>query len=137
MARIKAIRDIFADHVEQPTHYHYNRWQTLFRDPFSRMRGVEKWQIVSPDGDVIDLSNIDANVNTTDINERFAFVSKFTGTAGQATLNYAAGANITTLELDVDGDGRADFRIAITGNHTGTTGNMWDGTSDANGGWYL
>ncbi|MBP7704292.1 MAG: VCBS repeat-containing protein [Caulobacter sp.] len=101
---------------------------------------VERDQILDltfADGDAIDISSIDANVHTADINEAFRFVTKFTKSAGEATLKYVASTNLTTLELDVDGDGKADFRLAITGDHSGTTGNAWDGTSDPNGGWYL
>ena len=50
-------------------------------------------------------------------------------------LGFSGG--VTTLQLDVDGDGRADFSIAITGNVSGTTANLYTGAGDANGGWVL
>lgn len=64
--------------------------------------------------DVIDLSNIDADV-TQDGNQAFQLVADFSGEAGQATLVYDANRNETTLLLDTDGDGAADGEIAIKG----------------------
>jgi Ca2+-binding RTX toxin-like protein len=102
---------------------------------------VERDQIFDldfADGDVIDLSSIDADTSTGD-NDAFVWATgnKFSGTAGELVLKYVASTNVTTLELDVDGDGRADFRIAITGDHTGATGNLYEGGIDSNGGWVL
>ncbi|MFZ4606614.1 MAG: hypothetical protein ACOYM5_10180 [Caulobacter sp.] len=37
----------------------------------------------------------------------------------------------------VDGDGKADLMIAITGNVTATTANLYTGVGDVNGGWVL
>ena len=92
--------------------------------------------LVFADGDVIDLSGIDANITLgADGDQAFVWAAKFTKVAGQAVLAYAGG--ITTLSLDVNGDGVADFKIAITGDHTGTTGNLYTGAGDANGGWVL
>lgn len=85
------------------------------------------------DGDVIDLSGIDANINTAGDDE-FVWVSKFTRVAGQATIKYTASNNTTVVLLDVDGDGKPDLQINIAGDHSGTTGN-WGG--DGNGGWIL
>ncbi len=87
-------------------------------------------------GDVIDLSAIDAD-STTMGDQAFAFVTKFTGAAGQATLTYAAGSNLTTLNVDLDGDGKADYRIILTGDHRGTTTNLYTGGGDVDGGWVL
>jgi hypothetical protein len=42
-------------------------------------------------------------------------VAQFSLTAGQAVLSYDAGANATTLRLDVDGDGASDFDLLING----------------------
>ena len=53
--------------------------------------------------------------------EAFRLVDGFTNKAGQATLRYDAGADITYLELDVDGDGLADGVIAIAGDRTDFT----------------
>jgi len=87
-------------------------------------------------GDIIDLSAIDAILGSP-ANDAFTFVSKFSKSAGQATLKYAAATNVTTLELDVDGDGKADLRITINGNLTGTTTNLYTGVGDLDGGWIL
>lgn len=58
------------------------------------------------DGDRINLSVLDANINTS-ANNRFVFIGKdsFSGTAGE--LRYAG----TIISGDVDGDGVADFQI--------------------------
>jgi Ca2+-binding RTX toxin-like protein len=85
-------------------------------------------------GDRIDLSAIDANV-LVDNDQAFTFVSKFTHVAGQAVLTFSGG--VTALQLDVDGDGYADLRVEITGNHTATTTNLYTGPGDTNGGWVL
>jgi Ca2+-binding RTX toxin-like protein len=88
------------------------------------------------DGDVIDLSGIDAN-SLLASDQAFSFVTKFTKTAGQAVLTYSAGKNVTTLSVDINGDGKADYAIAITGDHRGTTGNLYTGPGDTDGGWVL
>ncbi len=85
-------------------------------------------------GDRIDLSGIDANSITAG-DQAFTFVGAFTRVAGQAILAYSASANTTTLALDVDGDGRADYQLIINGNQTGTTGDLSAGVGD--GGWVL
>jgi Ca2+-binding RTX toxin-like protein len=84
--------------------------------------------------DRIDLSAIDANVNSGG-DQAFTFVSGFTSVAGQAVLSYNGA--VTTVQLDVDGDGKADFRIEINGNLTATTGNLYTGGGDTDGGWVL
>ncbi len=86
-------------------------------------------------GDVIDLSAIDAD-SVTAGDQAFSIVGKLTGTAGQATLTYAAGSNLTTLNVDLDGDGVADYRIILTGDHR-TTSNLYTGGGDVDGGWVL
>jgi len=68
------------------------------------------------DGDVVDVSPIDANVYAAG-NQAFVFASAFVfGTAGQAVLSYDAGTNTTTLSLDVNADAVADFVLNMTGN---------------------
>jgi Ca2+-binding RTX toxin-like protein len=86
--------------------------------------------------DIVDLSAIDANVNLAG-DQGFSFVSQFTSVAGQAVMTYSATTSMTTLQLDVDGDGRADFSIDIIGNVSGTGGNLYTGAGDTNGGWIL
>ena len=63
------------------------------------------------EGDVIDLSGIDAIAGGTD--DAFAFLGTgaFTGTAGE--LRYFVYNGNTFVEGDVDGDGAADFMIAL------------------------
>ncbi len=72
------------------------------------------------DGDLINLTAIDANTNT-DGDQAFTAVAKFSGTAGEMALSYKGGT--TTLKLDVDGDGKADYTLKINGDvtlHTAT-----------------
>ncbi len=66
--------------------------------------------------DFIDLRNIDANANVAG-NQVFERVDEFTGQAGQLTLTWLPGAGFTLLAADVDGDGVADMRIVLYGNH--------------------
>ena len=61
------------------------------------------------EGDLIDLSGAFAGV----IRE----VDAFTRTAGEMTLSFAAG--LTTLRLDVNGDGKVDYQMKINGDVTG------------------
>jgi serralysin len=65
-------------------------------------------------GDVIDISGIDANATAAG-DQAFAFVGAFSNRAAQAVLSYDAGANLSTLRLDVNGDGQADFNLLIEG----------------------
>ncbi|MBA4000100.1 MAG: hypothetical protein C0461_05840 [Brevundimonas sp.] len=66
--------------------------------------------------DFIDLRNIDANVNVAG-NQSFTQVDELTGEAGQLTLTWLPAAGFTLLSADVDGDGVADMRIVMYGNH--------------------
>jgi Ca2+-binding RTX toxin-like protein len=61
----------------------------------------------SAEADIINLSSMDANSNSSGSNEAFTYISSgaFTGTAGE--LRYAN----HVLEGDVNGDGAAEFRI--------------------------
>ena len=63
------------------------------------------------DGDKIDLSAIDADINTVGIDDAFNFISNvgFSIVAGQ--LRYDASFNL--VQGDVDGDGAADFAIKM------------------------
>lgn len=67
--------------------------------------------------DLIDLSRIDANALTAAIDDAFAFVGAvaFGGAAGELRAVINRAGTITTLAGDVDGDGKADFRIILTG----------------------
>jgi len=88
------------------------------------------------DGDVIDLSGIDAKSGSP-ADDAFSFVAGFTKVAGQAVMAYVASSNLTPRRLDVDGDGKADMVVQITGNHAATAANTYTGGGDANGGWVL
>jgi len=66
------------------------------------------------EGDYIDLSDIDADL-TTDGNQAFHLVTSLTKHAGEMTLTYNSGTGQTLLVLDVDGDGKADYQLKITG----------------------
>ncbi|MCE3288014.1 MAG: hypothetical protein K0R83_26, partial [Caulobacter sp.] len=67
------------------------------------------------EGDIVDLSLIDAIAGGAD--DAFTLVAAFTKQAGQMTLSFAGG--ITTLKLDHDGDGKADYQMKINGDVTG------------------
>ena len=76
--------------------------------------------------DLIDLADIDANTRL-DGNQAFRLVSAFTKPdaahdedVGQMTLTFASG--ITTLRLDVNGDGKVDYQMKINGDVTGDSG---------------
>ncbi len=85
-------------------------------------------------GDRIDLSGIDANTALAG-DQAFSFVAAFTSQAGQATLIFSAATGKTTLSLDVDGDGKQDYQMLITGDVSASTGDLSTGPND--GGWLL
>ena len=66
--------------------------------------------------DQISLKRIDAN-ELLEGNQKFKLVDAFTDRAGQAVLEYDAVKDRTQLQLDVDGDGEADMRVNIAGEH--------------------
>jgi len=71
---------------------------------------------------LIDLSDIDADI-TADGNQAFHLVSSLTKHAGEMTLTYNTATNQTLLVLDVDGDGKADYQMKITGDvHSDSAG---------------
>ena len=63
--------------------------------------------------DHIDLSPVDAIVGGTDNAFTFIGAAAFTGVAGQ--LDYAISGGVTMVYGDTNGDGVADFAIALTG----------------------
>ena len=68
--------------------------------------------------DNIDLSAIDADT-TLGGNQAFHFGgTTFDNDAGELIRFYHAGSNTTFIQGDVDGDGDADFSIAVTGDYT-------------------
>jgi VCBS repeat-containing protein len=68
-------------------------------------------------GDRIDLSQIDANAGQAG-DQAFSLVTSFGMHAGEATLVYDATAHQTSLRLDIDGDGKADYQLRIDGDAT-------------------
>jgi Ca2+-binding RTX toxin-like protein len=70
------------------------------------------------EGDIIDLSGMDAIAGGGD--DAFTLVGAFTRHAGEMTLSFAGG--ITTLKLDVTGDGKVDYQMKINGDITGESG---------------
>ncbi|MGZ0188763.1 MAG: calcium-binding protein, partial [Alphaproteobacteria bacterium] len=66
----------------------------------------------SADGDILDLSRIDANANVAG-NNAFTFVNAFANTAGQATIE-TAGPNLFLVSMDVNGDSVADGEIQVS-----------------------
>lgn len=64
--------------------------------------------------DRIDLRSIDADTGAAG-DQAFHFVSDFSHAAGEAMATFDALAGVTTLRLDVDGDGAADFALLING----------------------
>ncbi|MEJ5991244.1 calcium-binding protein [Ramlibacter sp. PS3R-8] len=65
--------------------------------------------------DFIDLSRIDADVNAIG-DQAFVFVDSFNGAAGEATVTYLAGRDVTRFDFDTDGDSSADITIVAAGN---------------------
>ena len=72
------------------------------------------------DDDWIDLSGIDANAGAGG-DQAFVLVAKFTGAAGQATLQWNGMLERTVLKVDVDGDRKGDMVVHIEGDHTDFT----------------
>ena len=71
--------------------------------------------------DKIDLAAIDANTSLAG-NQAFTLVQNhFTGHAGELYSSYDAGAGVTNLYLDVNGDAIADTTIQLLG-HVNLTG---------------
>ncbi len=88
------------------------------------------------DGDRIDLSAIDANVNTGG-NQSFTLVSSFSHTAGEARVVYVALTNHTAIQLDVDGDGQIDYQINLKGGDFTGAPAVTDADPVHVGGWIL
>jgi hypothetical protein len=66
--------------------------------------------------DLIDLSSLDADITQAG-DQAFHVVARLDGHAGELALRWNAAAQLTQLQADVDGDGRADFAIDIAGGH--------------------
>jgi Ca2+-binding RTX toxin-like protein len=65
--------------------------------------------------DVIDLSGIDARTTNALPNDAFTFIgtAAFSNVAGQ--MRYSSAAGVTTLLMDVNGNGTADMTLRLTG----------------------
>ena len=74
----------------------------------------------SAGGDVIDLSNIDANDNKAG-NQAFQVAAALTK-PGQMTLTYDSGTNTTRVECQIDKDADVDFSLVVNGDITVGTG---------------
>ncbi len=61
------------------------------------------------DSDSIDLSGIDADINTTG-DQRFAVVGHFSGHAGELVVHYVSATGTTRFAMDTDGDGTPTSR---------------------------
>ncbi len=72
-------------------------------------------------GDILDLSAIDANTGLGG-NQGFSVVGSFSHTAGELTLSYNGGTNVTTVAMDTNGDGVADYLLQLSGNVSSTAG---------------
>ncbi|MBP7705287.1 MAG: M10 family metallopeptidase C-terminal domain-containing protein [Caulobacter sp.] len=68
-------------------------------------------------GDRINLSAIDANTGVAG-DQAFTVVGGFTSVAGQLMTSYDAGEDETLVQMDVNGDGVADYALIVEGNAT-------------------
>jgi hypothetical protein len=71
------------------------------------------------EGDFMDFSGLDGDENAAG-HQDIVFAAAFTHVAGQMTLTFAGG--LTTLRLDTDGNGQADYQVRINGDVTGDHG---------------
>ncbi|MBI1407934.1 MAG: hypothetical protein GC145_17605, partial [Caulobacter sp.] len=70
------------------------------------------------DGDILDVSLVDADVNTAG-DQAFVQVASFTGVAGQMTVSTVG--SVSTVSFDTNGDSNADMVITVIG----TLGSAW------------
>ena len=80
----------------------------------------------APGSDQIDLRDIDADTSTAG-DDDFIFIGRtgFGGHAGELRYGFNKLAGITIISGDVDGDGKADFQIELTGLHTLAAGDFF------------
>lgn len=74
-------------------------------------------------GDIIDLSAIDANVGTL-AEDPFHLIGTGTFTSQAGQLRYNGGGGISFIQGEITGDGLADFQLELTGNFTFTAANF-------------
>lgn len=72
--------------------------------------------------DRLDLSAIDANSALAGDQAFQISLTGLTRTAGQAYVFYTAGSNTSTVRLDINGDGKADYQLTINGDVRADTG---------------
>jgi Ca2+-binding RTX toxin-like protein len=92
-------------------------WNSIDETGVGRFNRDEIRDFNASEGDVIDLSRIDADATTAG-DQAFNFVgSSLDGSAGSMALRHLviSGVNVTIADLDVDGDGRSDGQIYIIG----------------------
>jgi serralysin len=98
-----------------------------FNSIFDSLRGAAKRDVISDfsvgdnaaggfDDDLIDLKTIDANSLKAG-NQAFHLIAgtKFHHKAGELMVKYNSVNDITLIQADVDGNGRADFQLELTG----------------------
>ena len=90
--------------------YIYREWT----DSSAASLGVDL--LILQGDDRIDLSRIDAD-ETAGGDQAFVLVEALSGEAGQLAVAYDAGAGLTRVLGDVDGDGLADLEITLRGAH--------------------
>jgi Ca2+-binding RTX toxin-like protein len=71
--------------------------------------------------DTIDLSQIDARADQFG-DHAFTVVRSFHAVAGELVMSYAPKGDVTVIQADIDGDGRADVKIEISGDHRDFSG---------------
>ncbi|MDO9338032.1 MAG: hypothetical protein Q7T61_16675 [Caulobacter sp.] len=72
--------------------------------------------------DKLDFSGIDANGALAGDPAFQVSLTGFTKTAGQLYVYYTAANNTSTVRLDIDGDGRADYQLSVNGDVRADTG---------------
>ncbi|MEZ5875849.1 MAG: hypothetical protein R3D30_13875 [Hyphomicrobiales bacterium] len=72
---------------------------------------------IGGDGDVIDLSGIDAKKGSGNQAFKFIGTKKFHEKKGELHYKYDAAHDVTVISGDIKGNGKADFEIALTGQH--------------------
>ncbi|WP_408588007.1 M10 family metallopeptidase C-terminal domain-containing protein, partial [Novosphingobium sp.] len=67
------------------------------------------------EGDLIDLSALDAIKSTTSVNDAFTWIGEAAFTKHAGELRYAVALGVGLVTGDIDGNGSADFAIRIDG----------------------
>ena len=66
---------------------------------------------------ITDLQNNVDFIDLSALGTDFSIVNSFTNSADQITLHYDSGTHITTIAIDLNGDGVADMQILASGDH--------------------